>query len=102
MALTLMTQNRNESKPGKQPRQTLSMELNASLPEKIRHAGIAISDKWEPGDLGSLIHLHGVQNFQDYGFNAIHEAYCARVAVDFILNPRKDRSFAWIARKSGE
>src|SRR5262245_64141 len=78
------------------------MELNASLPEKIRHAGIAISDKWEPGDLGSLIHLHGVQNFQDYGFNAIHEAYCARVAVDFILNPRKDRSFAWIARKSGE
>src|SRR5262245_20590095 len=78
------------------------MEPNASLPEKIKQAGIVIGDKWEPGDLGSLIHLHGIQNFQDYGFNAIHEAYCAKIAVDFILNPQQDRSFAWIARKSGE
>jgi GNAT superfamily N-acetyltransferase len=78
------------------------MKLNASLPEKIRHAGITVGDKWEPGDLGLLIHLHGVQNFQDYGFNAIHEAYCAKIAAEFILNPPKDRSFAWIARKGGE
>lgn len=79
-----------------------NMQPNASLPEKIRHAGITIDDKWEPGDLGLLIHLHGVQNFQDYGFNAIHEAYCAKIAAEFILNPHKDRSFGWIARKGGE
>jgi GNAT superfamily N-acetyltransferase len=78
------------------------MELNASLPKKIRHAGITIDDKWEPGDLGLLIRLHGIENFQDYGFNAIHEAYCAKIAVEFILNPQKDRSFGWIARKGGE
>jgi len=34
-----------------------NMELNASLPEKIGHAGITVGDKWEPGDLGLLIHL---------------------------------------------
>ena len=78
------------------------MEPSASLPEKIRYAGITIDDKWKPGDLGLLIHLHGIQNFRDYGFNEIHEAYCAKIAVEFILNPHKDRSFAWIARKDGE
>jgi GNAT superfamily N-acetyltransferase len=75
------------------------MEPIGSLPEKIRCAGIAIDDKWAPGDLGLLIHLHGVQNFQDYGFNAVHEAYCAKIAVEFLLTPHQDRSRAWIAKK---
>ena len=78
------------------------MEPNVRLPEKIRHAAITVDDRWEPGDLGSLIHLHGVQNFQDYGFNAMHEAYCAKIAAEFILNAHNDRSFARIARKGGE
>ena len=59
------------------------MTPSQGLPEKIRKAGISIDDKWQPGDLGLLIHLHGVQNFQDYGFNAMHEAYCAKIAVEF-------------------
>jgi hypothetical protein len=78
------------------------MTLSQSLPEKIGKAGISIDDKWEPGDLGLLIHLHGVQNFRDYGFNAMHEAYCAKIAVEFMLNPHRDRSFAWLARRRGE
>jgi len=78
------------------------MEPNAHLPEKIRHAAITVDDRWEPGDLGSLIHLHGVQNFQDYGFNVMHEAYCAKIGAEFILNAYQDRSFARIARKGGE
>ena len=78
------------------------MTPSQSLPEKIRKAGISIGDKWEPGDLGLLIYLHGIQNFQDYGFNATHEAYCAKIAVEFILNPHRDRSSVWIAKKGGE
>jgi len=78
------------------------MTPSQGLPEKIRKAGISIDDKWEPGDLGLLIHLHGVQNFQDYGFNAMHEAYCAKIAVEFILNPHRDRSSVWIAKRGGE
>ena len=78
------------------------MTLSQSLPEKIGRAGISVDDRWEPGDLGLLIHLHGVQNFQDYGFNAMHEAYCAKIAVEFILNPHRDRSSVWIAKRGGE
>ena len=78
------------------------MTLSQNLPEKIGKAGISIDHKWEPGDLGLLIHLHGIQNFQDYGFNTTHEAYCAKIAVEFMLNPHRDRSSAWIARKGRE
>jgi GNAT superfamily N-acetyltransferase len=77
-------------------------EAKGSLPEKVRQAGIAIDHKFAPGDLGLLIHLHGIQNFEDYGFNAVHEAYCAKIAAEFLLNSQKDRSAAWIARKGGD
>jgi len=72
------------------------------LPEKIRKAGISIHHDFVPGDLGRLIYIHGVQNFRDYGFNEIHEAYCARIAIDFLLTPQKGRSRAWIPKKNNQ
>jgi GNAT superfamily N-acetyltransferase len=72
------------------------------LPEKIRKAGISIHHDFVPGDLGRLIYIHGVQNFRDYGFNEIHEAYCARIAIDFLLTPQKGRSRAWIPKKHNQ
>jgi GNAT superfamily N-acetyltransferase len=76
--------------------------LKITLPEKVTQAGIAIGTEFAPGDLGLLIHLHGIQNFEDYGFNVVHEAYCAKIAAEFLLNCHKDRSAAWIAKKGGE
>jgi GNAT superfamily N-acetyltransferase len=73
-----------------------------NLPDVIKQTGISVGHNWEPGDLGFLIYLHGRENSQDYGFNALHEAYCAKIATEFILNPAKDRSCAWIARKGAE
>jgi GNAT superfamily N-acetyltransferase len=73
-----------------------------TLPEKLKRVGIVIDHHWKPGDLGYLIYLHGIQNFEDYGFNAVHEAYCAKIAADFILNLYQDRSLAWIARRGEE
>jgi GNAT superfamily N-acetyltransferase len=75
------------------------MEQKANLPEQVRQEGIAVYNKFASGDLGLLIHLHGVENFEDYGFNAVHEAYCAKIAAEFLLNSQKDRSAAWIAKK---
>jgi len=65
-------------------------------------AGISIHADFAPGDLGQLIYIHGVQNFADYGFNHVHEAYCAQIAVEFILCPEKGRSRAWLAKKEGK
>ena len=73
--------------------------MTRSIPQKIIDAGISISHSFEPGDLGRLILIHGIQNFQDYGFDPVHEAYCARIAGDFMLNPEPRRSKAWLAKK---
>ena len=72
-----------------------------ALSDKLQAAGVTVQHKFEPGDLGALIHIHGVQNLRDYGFNEIHEAYCARVATDFILNPSPWRSRVWLTRMAG-
>ena len=69
---------------------------------RMQAVGFSIHHEFVPGDLGQLVYIHGVQNFADYGFNHVHEAYCARVAVEFILNPEKGRSRAWLAKKEGK
>jgi GNAT superfamily N-acetyltransferase len=73
-----------------------------TLLSKIQAAGISVHHDFAPGDLGWLIYIHGVENFADYGFNHIHEAYCAQIAVEFILGPEKRRSRAWLAKKEGK
>jgi GNAT superfamily N-acetyltransferase len=81
----------------------VSESTNFSQPPGLRllQAGITLHHTFEPGDLGQLIQIHGVQNNQDYGFNAVHEAYCARIATDFILESSKGRSKAWLAKQEG-
>jgi GNAT superfamily N-acetyltransferase len=69
---------------------------------KIQAVGISIHHDFAPGDLGQLIYIHGVQNFADYGFNHVHEAYCAQIAIEYILVPEKGRSRAWLAKKEGK
>lgn len=65
-------------------------------PEKLARAGLYLRHEFQPGDLGELIRIHGVQNALDYGFGPAHEAYCARIAADFVLNPRPERSRLWL------
>jgi GNAT superfamily N-acetyltransferase len=77
-----------------------SIQFNEAPGSKeLRQAGISIHHGFEPGDLGQLILIHGVQNFRDYGFNPVHEAYCAKIAGDFILSAVNDRSKVWLAKQ---
>jgi GNAT superfamily N-acetyltransferase len=73
----------------------------AEASAKMLQSGISIDHTFEPGDLGQLILIHGVQNFQDYKFNAVHEAYCAKIAAAFILESTGDRSKVWLAKQKG-
>jgi GNAT superfamily N-acetyltransferase len=72
------------------------------LTDKLVQAGVSLHHRFEPGDLGELIRIHGVQNFQDYGFNEVHEAYCARIATDFMLNPNPGRQKVWLTKREGK
>jgi GNAT superfamily N-acetyltransferase len=72
-----------------------------ALTPALLQAGVSVEHRFQPGELGELIRQHGVQNRIDYGFNEIHEAYCARIAADFVLNPAPGRSRLWLARRAG-
>jgi GNAT superfamily N-acetyltransferase len=79
-----------------------SSDRSFKLPGKIENAGVSIHREFRPGDLGQLVYIHGVQNFADYGFNHVHEAYCAKIAVELILERDKRRSRAWLAKKENK
>jgi DNA-binding MarR family transcriptional regulator/GNAT superfamily N-acetyltransferase len=56
----------------------------------------------QPGDMGWVIHRHGVLYAQEYGWDETFEALVADVAATFIKNydPKGER--CWIAEKDGE
>jgi DNA-binding MarR family transcriptional regulator/GNAT superfamily N-acetyltransferase len=56
----------------------------------------------QPGDMGWIIHRHGVLYAEEYGLDKTFEALAAKIAAEFIENfdPRRER--CWIAEREDE
>ncbi len=56
----------------------------------------------QPGDIGWIIHRHGVIYAQEYGWNEEFEALVAEIAAEFIKNFDSSRERCWIAERDGD
>jgi DNA-binding MarR family transcriptional regulator/GNAT superfamily N-acetyltransferase len=55
-----------------------------------------------PGDIGWIIHRHGVLYSQEYGFDETFEALVAEILARFIQRHDPKREHLWIAEQDGE
>lgn len=56
----------------------------------------------KPGDMGMVIHKHGMLYDKEYGWDERFEALVARIAADFINNFNPKKEMCWIAEMNGE
>ncbi len=64
-------------------------------------ASVTLRHDLRPGDLGTVIHLHGTVYAAEYGFDVTFEAYVAGPLAGFALT-RNDRDRLWIAERAGQ
>jgi len=55
----------------------------------------------QPGDMGWIIHRHGVLYAREYGWDETFEALVAEIAAKFIRNLDPKRERCWIAEREG-
>jgi DNA-binding MarR family transcriptional regulator/GNAT superfamily N-acetyltransferase len=76
--------------------------IESILLKNDKKSPIYVLRPYEAGDMGWIIHRHGILYAQEYGWNEEFEALVAKICAEFIshYNPKKER--CWIAEMDGE
>jgi len=64
-------------------------------------SGLTIRHNFQPGDIGSIVYLHGVLYAEEYGYDLSFESYVAGPLAEFATNI-KTREKIWIIEKNNK
>ena len=88
--------------PAEQNRLTSAMEtIESLLGEPVEPKSPYLLRAHQPGDMGWVIHRHGVLYAEEYGFDERFEALVAQIAAEFIQKFDAKRERCWIAERDG-
>jgi DNA-binding MarR family transcriptional regulator/GNAT superfamily N-acetyltransferase len=88
---------------GQQARLIAAMDgISGLLEGRERDCAGYVLRPHRPGDMGWIVHRHGVLYAQEYGWNEEFEALVAEIAAKFIRHYDERRERCWIAERDGE
>jgi DNA-binding MarR family transcriptional regulator/GNAT superfamily N-acetyltransferase len=76
--------------------------MEAVLGAQPEHKVPYILRPHRPGDMGWVVHRHGILYNQEYGWDEAFEALVAEIVAKFIQNYDAKRERCWIAEKDGK